>query len=119
MINKDGLERYNQFSCRIPGTYGKNEKQLVIPNEQVFEKQNGSYIAFLQKDESPFVFDVITKQVDHEMRKLTGEEFVKQYFDEVDKTAENKVTSLQKYKAKSKDLSDLKVKMPTPPIKSK
>ena len=54
-----------------------------------------------------------------EIRKLTGEEFVKQYFDEVDKTAENKVTSLQKYKAKSKDLSDLKVKMPTPPIKSK
>ena len=121
VINKDGLERYNQFSCRIPGTYGKNEKQLVIPNEQVFEKQNGSYIAFLQKDESPFVFDVITKQVDHEMRKLTGEEFVKRYFDKVDKTVERKVTSLQKYKenTKAKDLSDLKIKMPTPPIKSK
>ena len=119
VINKDGLERYNQFSCRIPGTYGKNEKQLVIPDEQVFRKTNGSYIAFLRKDEAPFVFDVVTKQVDHEIRKLTGEEFVKQYFDEVDKTAENKVTSLQKYKAKSKDLSDLKVKMPTPPIKSK
>lgn len=121
VINKDGLERYNQFSCRIPGTYGKNEKQLVIPNEQVFEKQNGSYIAFLQKDESPFVFDVITKQVDREMRKLTGEEFVKRYFDKVDKTVERKVTSLQKYKenTKAKDLSDLKIKMPTPPIKSK
>lgn len=121
VINKDGLERYNQFSCRIPGTYGKNEKQLVIPNEQVFEKQNGSYIAFLQKDESPFVFDVITKQVDREMRKLTGEEFVKRYFDKVDKTVERNVTSLQKYKenAKAKDLSDLKIKMPTPPIKSK
>ena len=119
VINKDGLERYNKFSCRIPGTYGKNEKQLVIPDEQVFRKTNGSYIAFLRKDEAPFVFDVVTKQVDHEIRKLTGEEFVKQYFDEVDKTAENKVTSLQKYKAKSKDLSDLKVKMPTPPIKSK
>ena len=119
VINKDGLERYNQFSCRIPGTYGKNEKQLVIPDEQVFRKTNGSYIAFLRKDEAPFVFDVVTKQVDHEIRKLTGEEFVKQYFDEVDKTAENKVTSLQKYKAKSKDLSDLKVKIPTPPIKSK
>lgn len=121
VINKDGLERYNQFSCRIPGTYGKNEKQLVIPNEQVFEKQNGSYIAFLQKDESPFVFDVITKQVDREMRKLTGEEFVKRYFDKVDKTVERNVTSLQKYKenAKAKDLSNLKIKMPTPPIKSK
>ena len=56
----------------------------------------------MRKDEAPFVFDVVTKQVDHEIRKLTGEEFVKQYFDEVDKTAENKVTSLQKYKAKSK-----------------
>ena len=36
-IDKDGLDRYNQFACRIPGTYGKNEKQLVIPETQVFE----------------------------------------------------------------------------------
>lgn len=37
------------------------------------------------------------------------------------KTVERKVTSLQKYKenTKAKDLSDLKIKMPTPPIKSK
>lgn len=37
------------------------------------------------------------------------------------KTVERNVTSLQKYKenAKAKDLSDLKIKMPTPPIKSK
>ena len=63
----------------------KMKSNWSIPNEQVFEKQNGSYIAFLQKDESPFVFDVITKQVDREMRKLTGEEFVKRYFDKVDK----------------------------------
>ena len=42
-------------------------------------------------------------------------------FDKVDKTVERKVTSLQKYKenTKAKDLSDLKIKMPTPPIKSK
>ena len=39
VINKDGLDRYNQFACRIPGTYGKNEKQLVIPETQVFETQ--------------------------------------------------------------------------------
>lgn len=39
----------------------------------------------------------------------------------IDKTVERKVTSLQKYKenTKAKDLSDLKIKMPTPPIKSK
>ena len=42
-------------------------------------------------------------------------------FDKVDKTVERNVTSLQKYKenAKAKDLSNLKIKMPTPPIKSK
>ena len=119
VINKDGLDRYNQFACRIPGTYGKNEKQLVIPETQVFETQKGSYIAFLNKEEPVFVFNVITKQVDHEMRKLTGEEFAKQYFDKVDRPSERKVTSLQKYKEKGKDLSDLKIKMPDPPIRSK
>lgn len=121
IINKDGLDRYNQFACRIPGTYGKNEKQLVIPETQVFETQKGSYIAFLNKEEPVFVFDVVTKQVDHEMRKLTGEEFAKQYFDKVDNLNERKVTSLQKYKerGKGKDLSGLKIKMPNPPIKSK
>lgn len=93
----------------------------MIPETQVFETQKGSYIAFLNKEEPVFVFNVRTKQVDREMRKLTGEEFVKRYFDKVDKTVERNVTSLQKYKenAKAKDLSDLKIKMPTPPIKSK
>ena len=119
VINKDGLDRYNQFACRIPGTYGKNEKQLVIPETQVFETQKGSYIAFINKEEPVFVFNVRTKQVDHEMRKLTGEEFAKQYFDKIDRPSERKVTSLQKYKEKGKDLSDLKIKMPDPPIKSK
>lgn len=119
VINKDGLDRYNQFSCRIPGTYGKEEKQLVIPETQVFKTKRGSYIAFLKKDEAPFVFDVATKQVDHDIRKLTGEEFVKRYFDEVTKVAGRKVTSIQRYKDKGKDLSDLKVKMPNPPMKSK
>ena len=119
VINKDGLDRYNQFACRIPGTYGKNEKQLVILETQVFETQKGSYIAFLNKEEPVFVFNVRTKQVDHEMRKLTGEEFAKQYFDKVDRPSERKVTSLQKYKEKGKDLSDLKIKMPDPPIRSK
>ena len=119
VINKDGLDRYNQFACRIPGTYGKNEKQLVIPETQVFETQKGSYIAFLNREEPVFVFNVRTKQVDHEMRKLTGEEFAKQYFDKVDRPSERKVTSLQKYKEKGKDLSDLKIKMPDPPIRSK
>ena len=119
VINKDELDRYNQFACRIPGTYGKNEKQLVIPETQVFETQKGSYIAFLNKEEPVCVFNVRTKQVDHEMRKLTGEEFAKQYFDKVDRPSERKVTSLQKYKEKGKDLSDLKIKMPDPPIRSK
>ena len=119
VINKDGLDRYNQFACRIPGTYGKNEKQLVIPETQVFETQKGSYIAFLNKEKPVFVFNVRTKQVDHEMRKLTGEEFAKQYFDKVDRPSERKVTSLKKYKEKGKDLSDLKIKMPDPPIRSK
>lgn len=117
--DKDGLDRYNQFACRIPGTYGKNEKQLVIPETQVFETQKGSYIAFLNKEDPVFVFNVRTKQVDHEMRKLTGEEFAKQYFDKVDRTSERKVTSLKKYKEKGKNLSDLKIKMPDPPIRSK
>lgn len=87
----------------------------MIPEPQVFETQKGSYIAFLNKEE----FNVRTKQVDHEMRKLTGEEFAKQYFDKVDRPSERKVTSLKKYKEKGKDLSDLKIKMPDPPIRLK
>ena len=81
----------------------------MIPETQVFETQKGSYIAFLNKEEPVFVFNVRTKQVDHEMRKLTGEEFAKQYFDKVDRPSERKVTSLQKYKEKGKNLSDLKL----------
>ena len=93
----------------------------MIPETQVFETQKGSYIAFLNKEEPVFVFNVRTKQVDPEMRKLTGEEFEKQYFDKVDKLNGRKVTSLQKYKEKEKDkdLSNLKIKMPNPPIKTK
>ena len=63
----------------------------MIPETQVFETQKGSYIAFLNKEEPVFVFNVRTKQVDHEMRKLTGEEFAKQYFDKV--REENKKSS--------------------------
>ena len=110
--------------ARLGNVFNNKEdikKEEQHPRRTIKWIHYGSYIAFLQKDESPFVFDVITKQVDHEMRKLTGEEFVKRYFDKVDKTVERKMTSLQKYKenTKAKDLSDLKIKMPTPPIKSK
>ena len=77
----------------------------MIPETQVFETQKGSYIAFLNKEDPVFVFNVRTKQVDHEMRKLTGEEFAKQYFDKVDRTSERKVTSLKKHKEKKRKIS--------------
>lgn len=121
VINPEGLEKNHLFSCRVPSTFGNREKQLVIPQGQVFSQKNmDSYIAFLEREKPPFVYDVQTKHMDSEMRKMTGQEFVKKYFDHVENAAQRKVDhSLQKVKEGEKGLENLQIKMPASPVRVK
>lgn len=120
VINAEGLAKNHLFSCRVPSTFGNREKQLVIPQGQVFFQRNmDSYIAFLEKEKAPFVYDVQTKHIDSEMRKMTGQEFVKKYFDHVENVAQRKVDPLQKVKSGEKGMGDLQIKMPTSPVRVK
>ena len=46
------------FYCRVPGTYGKDEQILEVPKKQVFEVNDADrrrYLVFVKKDEQPTV----------------------------------------------------------------
>lgn len=46
------------FYCRIPGTYGKDEQILQVPKKQVFEVNDADrrrYLVFVNKEEQPTV----------------------------------------------------------------
>jgi len=46
------------FASRIPGTWGENEKTLVLPREQVFLTDGGqTYIGFLEKEKTALLLD--------------------------------------------------------------
>ena len=121
LANPEGLRKWNQFSCRVPGTWGEKEKQVIIPVDQVFQLDGGTdYIAFLKKDKAPLVIDAKTGTIDATIRKMTGIEFAKQYFDEVEKQdlTLKKGETLKKDKVvtvKGKEIE--KLKQPAPPIK--
>ena len=121
LANPEGLRKWNQFSCRIPGTWGEKEKQVIIPVDQVFQLDGGTdYIAFLKKDKAPLVVDATSGTIDTTIRKMTGTEFAKPYFDEVEKQdlTLKKGETLKKDKVvtvKGKEIE--KLKQPAPPIK--
>ena len=121
LANPEGLRKWNQFSCRIPGTWGEKEKQVIIPVDQVFQLDGGTdYIAFLKKDKAPLVVDATSGKIDATIRKMTGTEFAKQYFDKVEKQdlTLKKGETLKKDKVvtvKGKEIE--KLKQPAPPMK--
>ncbi len=123
LVNPEGLQKWNQFSCRVPGTWGEKEKQVIIPVDQVFQLDGGTdYIAFLKKDKAPLVVDTVSGTIDASIRKMTGIEFANQYFDKVKKKdiSLQKGDSLQKDKVltvKGKEIE--KLKYPAPPMKIK
>ena len=73
-----------QFACRIPGTWGGNDGELllVLPLSQVFARRDGeSYLAFIKKDEPPQVIGAETGE--KAWSTLSGREFARRYFDRV------------------------------------
>lgn len=50
------MDRKGYFVSRIPGTYGNDQQNIIIPKDKVFEVNNGkSYLAFLDKREDVMV----------------------------------------------------------------
>ena len=70
------------FACRIPGTFGENEKTLILPKEQVFEKTDSSrkqYMAFLRRRTPPLVYD----RSGNEVREFASGESLYSHFDKM------------------------------------
>ena len=57
---RDLMERYPQlFFCRIPGTYGEEEKLLAVARPHVFLIEDGAkprFIAFVRRNDKPVVY---------------------------------------------------------------
>ena len=121
LANPESLRKWNQFSCRVPGTWGEKEKQIIIPTEQVFRVDGGKdYIAFLKKEKAPLVVEAASGNIDVTVRKMTGVEFINRYFDKVEsqKLALQKGRELQKDKVLTVGGKEIeKLKQPVPPMK--
>lgn len=127
-INKDTLveplkenipERFSEFFVsRVPGTYGKDTRYLVIPKYQIFVSEDSStYTAFFEKDKKPIMFDSQLKLIASEKRPYAKELFDKHY-DLSEK--ERMATDFAQYKAEKaagKMLTQRAIKAPNPPIK--
>lgn len=76
------------FASRVPGTWGNQEKTLVLPKAQVFVTDNGqTYIAFVKKSDKPITLDSEGKKVEDTVR-MNGAE-IKQYYDDVKRNPHN------------------------------
>lgn len=77
------------FPSRVPGTWGEEELTLLTHTDQVF-KQDNNYVAFVEKDKKPFIFDNNKKPIPRS-RIGSGVELLKSYDTEIgamDKTKE-------------------------------
>lgn len=84
------------FSSRIPGTYGSQEKILILPKEQVFRSNNGkTYLAFIKKSNRPIILNASGKPIRMENGK-TGEELGKFYDPAMRKAQRTKKEALSK-----------------------
>lgn len=55
-LEKENAERYGMFLSRVPGTFGENQRTLILPKDRVYEADNGrTYIGFLHKKEKTMV----------------------------------------------------------------
>lgn len=73
-------EKYGLFASRIPGTWGKGEKTLVLPSDQVFKLDDGkTYLAFLKKDERPLILGANGKPIPRNSREKGMELYRKHY----------------------------------------
>ena len=73
-------ERYGLFASRIPGTWGKGEKTLVLPSDQVFTLDDGkTYLAFMKKNERPLILGANGKPLPRDKREKGVELYRKRY----------------------------------------
>ena len=89
--------RYDHFACRVPGTYGKTEQTLIIPNKQVFVMERGdqtAYAAFLEKEKRAYVLGPDGKPLPIDTR-LSGMEFRNKYFDQIEENFSSLAKSMK------------------------
>lgn len=108
------------FVSKVPGTYGKETKYLVIPKGQVFASEDSkTYTAFFEKDKKPFLFDQNLRPIKSEKRPFAKELFEKYYsISEKEKMA-TQAAQQRMEKAIGKTVAKKQIKAPTPPIKAK
>ena len=108
------------FVSKVPGTYGKETKYLVIPKGQVFASEDSkTYTAFFEKDKKPFLFDQNLRPIKSEKRLFAKELFEKYYsISEKEKMA-TQAAQQRMEKAIGKTVAKKQIKAPTPPIKAK
>lgn len=74
---------FGQFTSRIPGTWGENQKALVLPSNQVFSTDDDkTYIAFIDKRKD---YHVVSKDGTLSKIGLEGEGGIRQIYDKVDR----------------------------------
>lgn len=79
------LEKYGLFASRVPGTWGEQEKTLVLPADQVFRLDGGkTYLAFLKREETPCILGADGKPLSLENRE-NGLELYQKYYELADR----------------------------------
>lgn len=102
---REELLQEGYFTCRLPGTWGSNEQIMSIPADRVFLADGGkTYLAFLQKDRRPLVYNA-DKSIVSVLNRRTGGELAKEVFAEaarkpgsvkpLDKTLERAETAVR------------------------
>ena len=78
------------FASRVPGTWGENERTLVLPTDQVFQTDGGkTYLAFLAKNEKQILLDANGKPVSADHRP-TGSDLYTSNYEKVDRMFKKK-----------------------------
>lgn len=108
------------FASRIPGTFGDSEEILLVPTEQVFSTNNGqTYLAFVEKNEKPFVLNGRGTPIPV-VNRLTGMELFNERYDPVNsKYNSRSKVSIEKAQVIEKAAKGAQLKAPIPPIKIK
>ena len=84
------VEAKGMFASRVPGTWGENERTLVLPTDQVFQTDGGkTYLAFLAKNEKQILLDANGKPVSADHRP-TGADLYASNYEKVDRMFKKK-----------------------------
>lgn len=109
---REELLQEGYFTCRLPGTWGSNEQIMSIPADRVFLADGGkTYLAFLQKDRRPLVYNA-DKSIVSVLNRRTGGELAKEVFAE----AARKPGSVKPLD-KTLERAEMAVRAPVNPLK--